>query len=289
MFTNKKAYVTYSTLCFLTIMMLCLFTAPARAGFDVVDTEPTPPSEDGAYYGNAQNDTFRRAIESEDPLDVQDRAFLSSVHEERLDDRWYFKVRLARPSVKLEDIENRTSGSTLALTSSEEKKELFQLTPAFGYRWTRWALELEALISEGMPYRANPLFTTGTPVQLKTDVKLFALFGNVEYRIPNFFDLIPKKIYFYLTGGLGVGAKLLDSKVSTVTGTARASETNTNMDLVWNLGLGGRYQVTGNILLDLAYRLIDLGSATIGPVDDYTVHISNIRSTGFHFGVVYQL
>src|SRR5690606_4852318 len=96
---DKKslAPILLSTILFLT-------ASTSQAAFQLLGPQ------DEEYHGLATNESFRRAVESEEPLDASDRHFLNNVEEKRTTNRSYYRIQLARPSVKLKEISNKSPG-----------------------------------------------------------------------------------------------------------------------------------------------------------------------------------
>jgi|GEM_PF-3193002 hypothetical protein len=269
----------------LTLWCCC---SSAQAGFSVM--------EDETYYGNAQSETFRRAIENEAPLDSQDRAFLASVQELRTTNRWYFKSLVGRPQVTLKNVKNVSpqrpapAPKNQLPNTREAKDDALNLDLAFGYKWKRWALEHELLIGESLHY--HTVEASNVPsIRLASSIKNIATFLNVQYDLPTFFDFIPKRVQPYALMGLGVSLKTADNTTQNLTGGQRYAQSTRSTALAWHGGLGVQVQVTGSLLANLAFRYYQFNDLKMGPIDeaDYTLKWDSLVSRGFYLGLTYQL
>ncbi len=278
-----------------SIPMVCLglglsfFSSYANAAFEVID-EPS--------YGNAQNETFRRAIDNTEPLDSSDRTFLSRVDQKRVGQRSYWKAQIARPTTKLKMVTNETTGVPGQPATRNTNEDTFHVALGLGYKWIRWAVELEFLISETFDYRTNPALVNpvfvppgvgATAIQLKGVVKPWAFFGNIEYEVPTFFDFVPTSFHPYVNLGIGTAVKTTDSQTSTLGGAARQIKSSRSNDFAWHFGLGLKYQVTGNLLLDFAYRWMALGDVKFGQIEGLTLKARDLDTNGFYLGLTYQV
>lgn len=276
---------------FKLICLTALFTLTsmkAFAAFDVMEEE---------YYGNAKNDTFRRAIENTEPLDAEDRVFLSRVEERRVGNRSYLKGQIGRPRAQLLQVQNDTTGvpGQPAVTNTDE--DVFHIMVGMGYKWVRFAVELEFLIQETFDYQtnpalANPTFTPppgGVAIQLSSDVKAWAVFANLEYEFPRFFDFIPSTIHPYANIGVGSSVKTTNARTASIGGAARQIKSSRSNDFAWHCGLGMKYQITGNLLIDFAYRWMALGDVKFGEIEGLTLRARDLDTNGFYLGLTYQL
>jgi len=275
---------------------MCVISSVAIAGFDIQDQDT---DEEWSCFGNAQNATFRRAIECDSPLDAEDKAFLASVDTNRINNRWRLKALIGRPRIKLENVEVNSTSPTLTVDGPEFGQDNFQLILGWGYKWTRWAMDLELLGSEQFHHNINsPTILAALPFlsQYSLDARYFAAFLNLEYEIPRFLDIIPSTIHPYIQGGIGAAVKSANNDI--VIGTAAAIHSSHNIvTFAWNAGFGLKFEITGRLLGDIAYRWIDFGGFNTGtligagtdPFAFLNVSAKHLRSHGLYFGITYQL
>lgn len=273
---------------------LAVFSAPVKAGFEVM-------GEAEEQYGNAQSEEFRRAVAQKTELSDVDRKYLNSVEKKRVGNRWYYKAQIARPTVKLKMVTNESTGIPGQPPERSVNEDVFHFILGWGYKWTRWATEIELLIAETFDYRTNPVLVNpvyipppipiggGQSIKLEGNVKHFAFFWNFEYEVPTFFDFIPKTFHPYINAGIGTAVKTTDSQTFTLGGQARQNKSSRSNDFAWHAGLGVKYQVTGNILIDIAYRWMMLGDVKFGTIEGLTLKARDLDSNGFYLGLTYQL
>lgn len=277
-------------------LLLCaigfLVTGAVQAAFQIQGPE------EEYHHGRATNESFRRAVESEEPLDANDMSFLSNVEEKRTTNRSYYRLQLARPEAKIKDVSNNTPGITGTVANTSVEDDVFTVSLGWGYKWIKWATELELVVAESFGYQTSPiLVVTAIPagftpspnqIQLRSSVKHFALFWNWQYEIPTFFDFIPKSIHPYAQAGFGLGYKTVDDSTFTLGNQRRQTDTSRSGDLAGNLGLGVMYQVTGNFLIDIAYRYMQMGEFEFGPIEGFKLEANDLKTRGFFVGFVYQ-
>ena len=305
MYQNSKVVHFFAMLVACTIFAM---SKPAVAGFGVVE-EP----QGAGVYGNAQNKTFKSAVEGEESLGDSDRAFLASVEESRSFKRWYTRVMFGQPRVSLKNIENKTNGinpsnptvaglvptdvvyrSGVPISEPEKKDDSFTVLLAWGYHWEKWAWELELMLAETLKYQAKPV-TPGTPIQIQADINKIALFNNFEYTFDHWFDFQPRDLHFFTLLGVGAALKTADITALNLAGQARQTHSSSLVSLAWQLGLGARYQIAPHFLLDLSYRYADLDAVKFGPVDAVKPYdglafkAKTLRSVGGFLGITYKL
>lgn len=278
----------------LSIFLLLLIAPSALAGLDVKFLD-----EDEGCFGNAQTEAFRRSMEGEVPLSAGDKAFLANIEANRLGNRWRLKALVGRPRINIEDLEVTSTTPDITGIGPGVSKDTFQLFLGWGYKWTRWATDLELLAGEQLHQPLSPAtFSTPLPFisQFNTTFQYLALFWNVEYEIPKFLDFVPSTIHPYIQGGAGIAVKSANSDI--LVGNAAIIHTSHDIaTFAWNAGIGFRFEITCQLLGDIAYRWVDLGGLNTGTLEglilDPFVFLSasskHVRSRGLYFGITYQL
>ena len=91
--------------------------------------------------------------------------------------------------------------------------------------------------------------------------------------------------------GIGLTSNTADSATFSAGGQGRQVQTKRSTDFAYNGGLGIKYQITGTIILDLAYRWYQLGGVKFGPIDDvnFTLSAKDLNTKGIYLGIVYQM
>lgn len=291
----------------LSILVACAIFAmskPAVSAFGVVEA-----SEDG-YFGNAQNRTFRSAVEGVESLDSSDRAFLASVEESRNFQRWYTRILLGQPRNTLKNIQNQTIGantstplidgtpviyrSGVPISEPEKKDDAFTVLLAWGYHWFKWALELELMFAETLKYQAKPVMPL-VPIQVQADITRIVLFTNIEYTFDRWFDFMPQDLRIFALFGFGPALKQTDTTTLSMVGQARQTHSTTSASLAYQLGFGARYQISPHFLIEATCRYADLDKVKFGPVDavkpfdGLAFRAKTLRSSGGFLGLIYKL
>ena len=276
-------------------MIFCLFTSASSASFEVME------QDEDIFYGNAANENFRRAIENEDPLDQTDRSFLAHVSNGKSENRSFWKFSVARIDLELDKAQLTTSPTTTTTTIPTQSDDIFELSLGFGHRWTSWELELELLIRERLIFtNTQPAVAPLSAYTLTADIQPFTLFTNLTYELPRLFAFIPSRLHPYVQVGAGVNYNLIDVSASAIGATSPffTGESNSDLRLTWNVSLGLKIDITGQLMANFAYRHIDMHSAIFGPIRDETgvtiptthtamVTINDFTSRGFYFGILY--
>lgn len=285
MFNNKRKISFLSTdasyVARWVFLFLCLTSFSSFASFGVMDEY-----EEG-YYGNAQTREFYEDIEGTEALGPRDRAFLNSVQATRITNRWYLRALVGHPKVKVSNLTN-VSGGPLAYLVPETTSitdNLYQLLLAGGKVWQNWGFEGEILLSKPLNYS----FNEGGLIAASGDLQIFALFFNVQYIIPRWFDWYPRRLQVHLDAGTGGAIK--NSNTSTFTSLGLPLDTSSTrvITLTGQLGVGARYQLAANWLFDFYYRYFDLGKSKYGPNLGVQLQSDKLQVTGYFFGVTYQV
>lgn len=288
--SNNKHF-GFSLATFLTGCFMSLSAVTAQA-----EVCGSPEYDD--YYGNSRTCPFKNAVEGTEALTAQDQAFLSSVNETRVIDRWYMRLLVGKPKVKIDDISNNSNGTLAGFppTQTSFTQDLYQLLLAGGHVWQQWGVELELFFSKRFSFTENPVFTgapatayqSGIPIQVEAELNQFAAFVNVQYIIPRLVSWYPSRLQVHLNAGAGGALKTTSVSAFGLTGTPYESNSGRTLSGAGNLGFGARYQITPNILVDFDYRYIYVGKATFGPVMGAQFKTDKIRSNDFFFGATYQ-
>lgn len=307
MYQNSKLIQLFAMFAACAIFAMC---KPVVAGFGVIE-----PQQD-EFYGNAQNRTFKSAVEGIESLDESDRAFLASVEESRTFKRWYTRIMFGQPRVTMKNIENQTNGanpstpvaaglvfptttdviytSGVPMSEPEKVDDSFSVLLAWGYHWVKWAWELELMLSETLKYQAKPV-KPGVPIQVQADVTKIGIFNNIEYTFDRWFDFMPVDLHLYALFGFGLAYKQTDVTTLTLVGQARQTHSTSLASLAWQLGAGARYQISPHFLLEVTYRYADLDKVKFGPVDavkpfdGLAFRAKTLRSVGGFLGLTYKL
>lgn len=274
--------------------LLFLALPSVWAGFDVKVGQ-----DDDPCWGNAQLEVFQRAVEGDGILTASDKAFLACVEEGRLNNRWRLGILLGRPRISLDDATITSTTPDIIAVGPGLSLDTFELFLYAGYKWTRWAIDLELMGGEQLhqvlaPSTLSPLIPYLS--QFNPTFQYVAGFVNLEYEIPRFFDFLPSIIHPYVRGGAGAAYKSTNSDI--LIGSAAVIHTSHDITtFAWNIGVGVKFEITGQLLGDIAYRWVDFGGVNSGTLEGtildpfVTLDLSSkhLRSRGLFFGITYQL
>lgn len=259
--------------------------------------------EEDDYYGNAETCPFKNAVEGTEALTASDKAFLNAVESTRVNNRWYVRFFIGKPQVKLQELQNNSTGdfAGFEMGSDSLKDNLLSGSIATGYVWEQWAAEIELYGTKKFNFTLAPVYqgvtAPLTPVNAQGDIQQAALFINVQYIIPRLFEWYPTRLLIHLDGGGGGALKQTNINLSGPTGTSFQSGSERTFAAAGNLGVGARYQITPHILVDVAYRYFFLGKTNFGPAlgnaatsNNPSVQFKSQKFTtnGFFIGAAYQ-
>lgn len=278
----------------LLFVLLSFVVSSVEASFDVFGED----SE--GYYGSAQTRPFRDAVDNTDSLSQADRAFLDSVEETRITERWYIRAMVGKSKLNLNKMSNDSSSflDTFVLSTTSVSDNLYQLTVAGGKIWEEWAFEMEFLFSKKLKYSLNPVLVGVSPVvgaySTAADVELdqYILTANAQYIIPRMFSFYPRRLQVHLDAGAGIA--LLNTNVNGTANSAAVtpaleSASAQSFPAVGMLGAGARYQISPHFLTGITYRYYGIGRSKYGPVQSIKWTANQLRTTGFFIDVTYQL
>ena len=132
----------------------------------------------------------------------------------------------------------------------------------------------------------------GVPVDppIKTTIDSYTAMVNGYYDFGSFRGFVP-----YVGAGVGVALHNMDYVIIDHPASPNPQHGDTKVDLAWSLMAGVGYQISSNMVLDVGYRYIDMGSSfssqgdtaqVLNPklaVDDMTAHEVKI-GLRYHFG-----
>ncbi|MGD9592007.1 MAG: outer membrane protein [Candidatus Berkiella sp.] len=290
MFNNKHGKPIYLHALQLLLLLFC-FSSTASFAVCGMDDEDD-------YYGSAETCPFKNAVEGTEALNPSDVAFLNAVNATRIINRWYMRLMVGKPKIKLDDIENDSVGTFNGLPpfTPAFNQNLLQVTLAGGYFWEQWAAEFEILFSKRFDFTFAPVFLSAAlPVpQAQVQLNQVAAFINLQYVVPRLFSWYPRRLQIHFDAGVGPSLKMANVSTFTLAGAPLQSGSKRTLTAGANLGLGARYQVTANILVDVAYRYFFLGKAQFGPAlaanaaQDVQFTAKTVQSNGFFAGALYQ-
>ncbi len=89
----------------------------------------------------------------------------------------------------------------------------------------------------------------GDPVVEEGDVDVFWWMVNLDYNI------LTGPITPFVTGGIGLGYYSMEVEARNVTTGATARGSDDDTQFIWNLGVGGRWDITNNIFIKALYKI----------------------------------
>ncbi len=269
----------------LALAVICGYSAPSFATFDVMDEDV-----EGGYYGNGVTRPFRNAAEGTESLSAEDLAFLSSVQRTRITERWYLRVLVGHPRVKLNKLNNNSTYplDALQIATPNFTDNLYQIGFAGGKVWENWGAEMEALLAKKLKYYANPMFV-GQDGSALAELTSYAVLFNVQYIIPHFICIYPRRLQIHLDAGAGVALNNTNTTAYDATGAPVESASAHQTPAAGMLGIGARYQVIPCLLFDMTYRFVSWGKTKYGPVLGLQFQSNELTSTGLWVGLTYQI
>ncbi len=282
---NNKLKGSLTTVFTLALAFISGYSAPSFATFDVMDEDV-----EGGYYGSGVTRPFRNAVEGTEVLSAEDQAFLQSVQRTRITERWYMRVLVGHPRVKLNKIDNNSTYplDALQIALPNYTDNLYQIGFAGGKVWENWGVEMEALLSKKLKYYANPMFVGGVGAA-SADITSYALLFNVQYIIPHWISLYPRRLQIHLDAGAGVALNNTNTTAYDAFGGPVESASAHQTPVAGMLGIGARYQITPSVLFDLTYRFVSWGKTKYGPVLGLQFQSNELTSTGLFVGMTYQV
>lgn len=236
---------------FLTLGILSM---PVHADFGVVDS-----ARSAEPYGNAQTESFHRAITGGTRLTASEEAELSAALPVREAENYYGRLRLNFSTLTLDELTNRSSGPDSIGAVAKKRVSVNQtgLEVALGYSWSSsFRGDIEYLVNKNLDYTASPVLTgTPAPRQLTAQFKNSTILANLYYEFLGLNRFKP-----YLTVGLGPSVNSVQSTVTPVPYDTGGSATLRKFGVAWAAGLGLRVAVFSRWHIDVSYRYIRLGS-----------------------------
>lgn len=236
-------------------LTLSIFVMPAYADFGVVDS-----TKSSGPYGNAQTESFHRAITGGTTLTASEEAELSAALPLQEAQHYYGRARLNFTTLTVDGIKNRSPGTDSIGAVGNKRTSVNQtgFEVALGYSWSSSLRgDIEYLVNKNLNYNANPAVTGAglIPRQLTAEIKNNTLLANVYYEFLGLNRFKP-----YLTAGIGPSVNSVRSTITPVTYDNGGSATLRKMGFAWALGLGMRVAAFERWNLDISYRYIRLGS-----------------------------
>ncbi len=292
MFNNKQR----KSLCLRALQLMMILFAFSYA---TLTHALSSVDVDEDYYGNAGTYPFKNAIEGTESLNPEDVAFLNAVNATRIINRWYMRLMVGKPKLRLDEIENDSVGTFngMPIFTPAINENLTQVTLAGGYFWEQWAAEFEILFSKRFDFSIAPTFVappTAPNVITQVELNQIAAFFNAQYVLPRLFSWYPRRLQIHFDAGVGGALKMANVSTFSLTNAPYQSGSTRTLTAAANLGLGARYQVTANVLVDVAYRYFFLGKTEFGPAlaanaaQDVQFTAKTTQSNGFFAGAVYQ-
>lgn len=275
-----------------------IWITPCFATMDVMDEETE------GFYGNAETRPFRDIIDDTETLTQCDKDFLEGVIVTRITERTYVRALVGKPTVRISTFNNKSSPpvSSLSILNGSFSNRLYSFLLAFGHIWEHWAIEGEFFATKQQTHTFSPIilnFLTLGPQSATVKYDVFALFFNVSYILPRWFDICPIKLQIHLDAGAGTSLKVANLTFNDALGLVTASNSRESWAVAGQLGAGIRYQMTPHFLVDFVYRYMSLGKVNYGPIQvgpslfpalQQTMKFQSkeVTTRGFYIGLTYQ-
>jgi len=264
------------------ILILGLSFTPVHADFGVVDN-----TKSTMRYGNAETESFHRAITGGTTLTPTEEAQLADSLPLCEAESYYGRVRLNFGTLSLDALKNRSSGrdSTGAIVKKKQSVNQTGLEVALGYSWSSsFRGDIEYLVNKNLVYTANPVLSGSglTPRQLNVQIKNNTLLANLYYEFLGLNRFKP-----YLTAGIGPGYNSVQSTITPAPYDTGGSASLRKLSFAWAAGLGLRVSMFTRWSLDVSYRYIRLGSGvSIKPTSQFKL-IGDTSLNAVSLGLMY--
>jgi opacity protein-like surface antigen len=261
-----------------------LSVMPLYADFGVIEGGSTRST---APYGNAQTESFHRAITGGTTLTSAEEAELSAALPMREAQNYYARLRVNFGTLILDELKNRSLGVDRVGAIAKKRVSVNQtgLEVALGYSWSSSLRgDIEYLVNKNLNYIANPVLTGAGLMsrQLNTQIKNNTLLANMYYEFLGLNRFKP-----YLTGGIGPTMNSVQSTITAVAYDNGGSATKRKLTLAWALGGGLRVAVFSHWHLDFSYRYIRLGSRiNIKPTGNFNL-LGSTSMNALSVGLMY--
>lgn len=256
--------------------VLVLISTQVVADFDVVEQR-------NERYGNAQSQSFHRAISGGSRESSEDAQMIAAIRPEKIEGNYYGRFRVGFNNLAFDNMSNKSSGSEKDGTFSKKRTSNTQtgLEMAVGYGFSKNVrMDVEYIANKNLVYEANPVLSgTGiTDRAMSAWIKNNTLLFNGYYEYTNIYRFFP-----YITLGAGISVTSVPSLLEPApTG---ESSNSRKMSLAWSFGTGVRINIFKKWFLDASYRYISLGTKIpIKPGGNYKFegdYSSNVMSIGF--------
>ncbi|MGD0465255.1 MAG: outer membrane beta-barrel protein [Gammaproteobacteria bacterium] len=204
-------------------------------------------------YGNGQSTKFIDAMygRSPDITDAELQAIEKSIPP-RITSRFFIRFGANNCTSSVSKVVN-TSVQTATLTAkvvngNQITSSKYGVELAFGYRWDKLSLELEALATEDTRFDKNPLFSN-QPGTLTSIVKAQGVFVNAYY---DFISLMAFRAFVGL--GAGAGINRTNSNFSGNPVSTGISFTRRRVAGAYNLVLGCKINLASQLFINGAFR-----------------------------------
>lgn len=175
---------------------------------------------------------------------------------------------------------------------SNVRQATVNLDLGFGYKFNSW-LRSDATVDWWKPNIASGIGTaqacgadTCTP-NYNSNLQSWDLLGNLYADIGTWYGITP-----YIGGGAGLSLTHASSSVDWTPSAGApytTSLSSTRYQFAWAAMAGFSYAITPNILLDLGYRYIDLGTVSSLPGPSGTVVTKTMDAHELRLGVRYMI
>lgn len=237
-----------------SFLIVSILVVPVHADFGVMDsTKPAEP------YGNAQSESFHRAITGGTRLTATEEAELSEELPVRETQHYYARVGLNFSTLKLEQLKNVSLGLDSSGVVAKKSVSMNQtgLEIALGYGWSsNLRGEIEYLANKNLNYDASPVVTGAglTSRQLTAQIKNNTLLANVYYEFLGLNRFKP-----YVTVGLGPSLSSVQATITAAPYDAAGSATLRKTNIAMAFGGGLRVAMFSHWHIDIRYRYMRLG------------------------------
>lgn len=217
-------------------------------------------------YGNGQSEKFIEAIYGLSPnITEEELTKIENSIPPKLTNKYFVRFGFNNGTSSIEKVKNISTldatQKAIIVSSSQRTTSKKGGELAFGYRWDKFSVELEALATENVRYDKKPLFKdqNGTLIgKLQSVVKAQAVFINTYY---DFINLM--RFRAFIGFGVGAGINRTNANFSDMppysTGINFAKR---SVSGAYNFVIGGKINLVSQLFINASFRYTSFSGFT---------------------------
>jgi hypothetical protein len=232
--------------------LLCLASNQLIAKCDPSIGKDFPGVEPPNYYGNAQTDSFRCAVNGSTELSSLQQSERNELIPEKLINRFYISFGVNAASEGIQGVQNESIFDTIAQQGTVSNKTVKtasnNIELAVGYAWKDFAIDLEWLGLKSISYNGS-LVNIVPVIPYSTSVKGDALLLNLYWTFQNLYNF-----KFYALGCGGIGSNHSTSSIFGAT-----PNVIKKISPAFGGGIGAQFNIISKLFADMSAKFIYLG------------------------------